>query len=526
MTSSLPATRHNFTAAIWIFGLVVFLLCRPASAETSRSVDQEEEEPAATKKDVPVFGHALLIHPNNPDQDKSSTITRRPVLSHPNGVFLLNYTNFNHGSFGACPKPVLEYQNQLRRQQEQQPDPFLRKHYKQLWNETRVRIAQSWKVPYQQLVLVESASTAVNSILRSVEWKSGDVILYFSTAYGMVKNTAQWLKWQYGLEIVEVPIQFPIANGNDAYLKPLEACLKTLKTNGELSKLKVAVLDHVVSIPAIKLPILALTKLIRQYTASNVSTESFSPFILVDGAHAWGQVPTEEISSLLGEESGFNDDEKMAQAGGWIDAYLSNGHKWMYSPKGSAVLWVHASRISRTFPEPTVISSENSMQQNSFDTDEVDDPLYHRFIYTSTKDYTALLSLAAAMDFRNDVLGGDVGIHTYIRNLALQAKSHLMQVWNTPIPMAPNDMEEYMINVILPISKDDENKTEVGLALQQWLYDQHDMYVVIAQEPSSGYIYTRLSAQVYLEMSDFIQLGNVVLEFLGLGVSTIETTVN
>ena len=40
------------------------------------------------------------------------------------------------------------------------------------------------------------------------------------------------------------------------------------------------------------------------------------------------------------------------------------------------------------------------------------------------------------------------------------------------------------------------------------------MYVVIAKEPSSGYLFTRLSAQVYLEMQDFERLGMAVLEFL------------
>ena len=37
--------------------------------------------------------------------------------SNPKGSFLLNYTNFNHGSFGATPRSVLDYQTQLRRQQ-------------------------------------------------------------------------------------------------------------------------------------------------------------------------------------------------------------------------------------------------------------------------------------------------------------------------------------------------------------------------------------------------------------------------
>lgn len=284
----------------------------------------------------------------------------------------------------------------------------------------------------------------------------------------------------------------------------------------QLDRLKVAVLDHIVSIPATKLPIQKVTQMIRQYTSTNASSSlSSSPFILVDGAHAWGQVPPSEISDLLQEYDRQTADSQH------IDAYLSNGHKWMYSPKGSAVLWVHPSRITPVFPEPTVISSENSMphcstldgNNNDVENDN-GDPLYHRFIYTSTKDYTALLSLSAAMDFRDDVLGGDEAIHTYIRTLAMQAKAYLMSLWETPIPMAPNEMEEYMINVVLPISKDDKDKKEVGVALQRYLYDTHDMYVVIAEEPSSGLIYTRLSAQVYLEMSDFERLGKAVMDFL------------
>ena len=89
-----------------------------------------------------------------------------------NDYFLLNYTNFNHGSFGSCPQPVLQYQSDLRKQQEQQPDIFLRNSYKRLWNETRVKIAQQLSIPnYKQLVLIESASTAINSLLRSIDYQ-------------------------------------------------------------------------------------------------------------------------------------------------------------------------------------------------------------------------------------------------------------------------------------------------------------------------------------------------------------------
>jgi hypothetical protein len=433
------------------------------------------------------------------------------------------------------------------------------------------------------------------------------MILYFSTAYGMVKNTARWLQRLYGIEIVEVPITFPILAqdvgdeyfGTDAsdrsYLDPLRDVLEGLQRNcscaGCLSeKLKVAVLDHIVSIPAIKLPVLKMTEMIRNYTTTTPLSSSSSPeqqegavrscgshdhhcsgcnrqnnnnnrgvsagcgsrsgtFVLVDGAHAWGQVPSAELSILLNQEdcsdnyncgddgdsssssSNNNGDKATVVSKLGIDAYLSNGHKWMYSPKGAAILWVHPSRVTGIFPEPTVISSANTMgtttrtmQQGSFDDDaaindgqdgvvEVD-PMGMRYIYTSTKDYTSMLSLSRALDFQQ-WLGGEGAIHRYVRGLALRAKKYLIQLWNTR-GLAPDSMEVYMINVVLPIDRYDPNATQVASALQGWLYEEMDMYVVIAREATSGYIYARLSAQIYLEMVDFERLGDAVLAFLSL----------
>ena len=40
------------------------------------------------------------------------------------------------------------------------------------------------------LVLVENASSGCNAVLRSLQYERGDYILFLSTAYGMVKNTA------------------------------------------------------------------------------------------------------------------------------------------------------------------------------------------------------------------------------------------------------------------------------------------------------------------------------------------------
>ena len=61
--------------------------------------------------------------------------------------------------------------------------------------------------------------------------------------------------------------------------------------------------------------------------------------MLIDGAHALGQI------SL--DMKDYN-----------ADFYVGNGHKWLYSPKGSAVLYVK--KDVQPLIEPTTISWEGS----------------------------------------------------------------------------------------------------------------------------------------------------------------------
>jgi selenocysteine lyase/cysteine desulfurase len=434
--------------------------------------------------------------------------------------FLLNsYTNFNHGSFGACPQFVLDYQRRLQQEQDKQPDVWFRQRIYQLQNITRPRIAKyvqlmdataddtstassdavddssSPEDSSSSLVLVESASTAVNSILRSFPWHPRDILVHFSVAYPMIHNTAAWLAKRHDLQIVVVPISFPLVEDNNnagqEFLDAMKHALRLLADENVLDNLKMIVLDHIASAPAVKEPINELAAMIKKVQPRC--------FVLVDGAHAMGQImptpPTPKskgVASIMGLSN--------------IDAYLSNGHKWLYSPKGSAFLWINTTSgfVTDTFPEPTVISSANKVEYGQ--------SIVDRYSYVSTRDYTAGLSMDAALDFRQDLLGGDEAIYQYCRTLALQAKHYLMDLWKISKPLVPDALEEFMINVPLPTHV--VNSTTQAKQLQvDYLLQQHGIYMIVLLEPTSGIYFTRLSAQVYLELWDFQRLGHLVLEF-------------
>lgn len=89
--------------------------------------------------------------------------------------------------------------------------------------------------------------------------------------------------------------------------------------------------SHIISIPALRLPVSRLAKLCKDAGVQQV---------MIDGAHALGQIDI-DMNSL--ESSG-------------VDYYTGNGHKWLYCPKGTAFLWTRQAFHAST--TPTVVSSD------------------------------------------------------------------------------------------------------------------------------------------------------------------------
>ena len=98
----------------------------------------------------------------------------------------------------------------------------------------RKMLAQYVNAPsVDDIVMVENASGAVNSIMRSMNWEEGGVILYLSSAYAMVKHTAAWLaasdtKGLVRNVEVQLGADFPMG-GEESILMPLrDANMSTL----------------------------------------------------------------------------------------------------------------------------------------------------------------------------------------------------------------------------------------------------------------------------------------------------------
>ncbi|PYS54743.1 MAG: hypothetical protein DMG13_07060 [Acidobacteria bacterium] len=110
-----------------------------------------------------------------------------------------NITYLNHGTVGAPPRCVLEAQQKLRDEIERQPSHFLLRELAGIRlgadgaKQPRLRAAADEVGRFvgadgKDLVFVDNATSGVNAVLRTFDFREGDEVLILDHAYGAVRN--------------------------------------------------------------------------------------------------------------------------------------------------------------------------------------------------------------------------------------------------------------------------------------------------------------------------------------------------
>jgi isopenicillin-N epimerase len=218
----------------------------------------------------------------------------------------------NHGSFGACPRAILERQSELRLRLEHEPVDFLVRALPSLLAEARVALAGFVGADGDDLAFVPNATAGVNAVVRSLAFSPGEELLTTDHAYAACKKTLDYVASRTGARVVVARVPFPLG-GEDDVIEPVLAAV-TPRT-------RLAMLDHVTSPTALVFPI---ERLVAGLSARGVDT-------LVDGAHALGMIPLD-----------------LARLGAAY--YTANAHKWLCAPKGAAFLHVRKDRQKGLHP--------------------------------------------------------------------------------------------------------------------------------------------------------------------------------
>ncbi|TAF05632.1 MAG: aminotransferase class V-fold PLP-dependent enzyme, partial [Nostocales cyanobacterium] len=169
-------------------------------------------------------------------------------------------TFLNHGSFGACPKAVLEVQQRLRQQLEAEPVRFFGRDWETLIDSARSKLAAFVGSDVEDLVFVPNATTGVNAVLRSLDFSSADEIITTNHEYNACRNALDFVASRTGARVVVAKVPFPITSPQEVVTAVMEKVS---------SKTKLALLDHVTSQTALIFPI---QELVKQLQAREIET--------------------------------------------------------------------------------------------------------------------------------------------------------------------------------------------------------------------------------------------------------------
>jgi isopenicillin-N epimerase len=374
-------------------------------------------------------------------------------------------TFLNHGSYGACPRAVLEKQSELRARLERQPVQFLSRDMPEMLATAREEVGAFLGVPGRDLGFVTNATGGVNTVLRSLRFEPGDELLVTDHAYNACANALERTAQQDGAKIVVVHIPLPVRSEEDV----LNAVLDCVTP-----KTRLALLDHVTSPTALVLPI---ARLVSELQSRGVDC-------LVDGAHAPGMVAVD-----------------LAELGAAY--YTGNGHKWLCSPKGAAFLYVRPDRQERI--RPLTISHGANAQLRGRTRFEAE------FAWTGTQDPTAFICMAESIRYVGSLLpGGWDEVRSRNRQMAIAARRLLNERLGAE-PICPESMIGSIASIAIPGDGVlDADPTVWADPLQAKLLADHRVEVPVFSwgEPKQRLL--RISAQLYNEPGEYGRLADAL----------------
>jgi isopenicillin-N epimerase len=197
----------------------------------------------------------------------------------------------NHGSFGACPRPVFEAYQQWQRELERQPVAFLalERGLPARLDEARRALSAFVGAAPGNLAFMPNATTGLNAVVRSLELGPGDEVLLGDAEYGGMERLWEFVRRRTGAAVARRPFD---------ELDPGPQTRVVFCSHIEWSTGRVNDLAPLVA-----------------------RTRASGALLVVDGAHAPGQI-----------------DLRLDELG--ADVYAGNCHKWLCAPKGAGFLHV------------------------------------------------------------------------------------------------------------------------------------------------------------------------------------------
>ena len=363
---------------------------------------------------------------------------RHEFLLRPDVVFL------NHGSFGACPRPVFEDYQRWQLELERQPVAFFQSRTK-LLPDARASLAEYVGCGRDDLVFIPNATTGISAVARSLPLAEGQEVLATNHEYGACDRAWQYACRRSGARYVKVSVPLPVSSAEEI----VEAIWR-----GVTPRTRVLFLSHITSPTALIFP---LPELVRRAREAGIIT-------VIDGAHAPGQV-TLELEAL------------------GADFYAGNCHKWLCAPKGSGFLYARPEHQGLLVPPITSWGHAVEPDRPNAFVDE--------FEWQGTRDIAAYLAVPAAIGYQRE--RGWEEVRRRCHRMASGVRRAVLELYGLE-PFTPDSNEFYGQMVAIPLPACD------GPGVKRRLLEEHNVEIPILTW--QGRQLVRVSVQAYTSQKD------------------------
>lgn len=382
--------------------------------------------------------------------------------------FLLreDVTFLNHGSFGACPRPVFETYQRFQLELEGEPVDFLGRRLTELMKPPREALGKFLGTTADNVVGVINATSGLNIVAQSLPLQEGDEILTTDHEYSALEKTWAYVCRKTGAKVVVVKVPMPFVS-EQAYLDTLVA--------GMTERTKVLFLSHITSPTALVFPI---ARPIAEAKRRGIWT-------VIDGAHTPGHIPL-DLPALD------------------VDFYSGNCHKWMMTPKGSAFLYTRPELQGML--NPLVISHGWTADNKEPGVEgPFGNPVFiDQIEMMGTRDPSAMLAIPSAIAFREEHDWADVQRHCTA--LAQDTAARLRQLTGLEPLSAPEFCAPQMVAMPIPPCDPKEVHTQ--------LWERYKIEIPVFQW--QDHFIARLSVQGYNSKPQMDYLIESLTELLGL----------
>ena len=359
--------------------------------------------------------------------------------------FLLDpdITFLNHGSYGACSKPVFKEYQDWQKKLEDQPVQFMTNQVYSAMEKSRESMSQFVECDEEELVFFQNPTTAVTNVIYNLDLKPGDEVLMSNHEYGALVRA--WKMWgeKTGVNIIQQDISMPLTTKKNF--------IENFWT-GVTDQTKVIFLSHITSSTALIFPIEKIIKLAKE---QNILT-------IIDGAHVPAHIP------LNIHELG-------------CDFYTGACHKWLCAPKGSSFLFVK--KEHQDWVKPVVVSWGK----------DGDDPSPSEFIqnfqWQGTRDMSAFLTIPTAINFYIKEIRP---YQESCKKIIQDTYSEFPSVLNTEPISAGREWLAQLVAHPLP--------KNIPSNLKKRLWEEYQIEIPVFEW--NGQAYVRVSIQVYNTQKD------------------------